>query len=135
MPGQPGEKSTQFARIAARIREEITAGQWPLGERLPGEVELARRYGVSRGTVVRALTVLREERVIITVHGQGSVIACVPVIETVAVGPADVVLARTPEEHERQALGMAPGVPLLVVRRAGGAVELYDAAVTVISGQ
>ena len=136
MPGQPGDKSAQFARVAARVREEIVRGVWPLGERLPGEIALAARYGVSRGTVVRALELLRDESIIVTVHGQGSRVAVVPVVQIIRVGPGDRVFARLPEDHERETLGIAPGVPLLVVTRAGSdAPELYDAAVTIVTGQ
>lgn len=134
MPGTPGDKRTQFARVAARIREEVTAGAWRLGEQLPPENGLAERYGVSRGTVVRALAQLRAEGVIMTVHGRGSQIASVPAVSVVRVGPDDLAITRMPEDEERDSLGMAPGVPLLVVTRAGAKPELYDGAVTVIRG-
>jgi GntR family transcriptional regulator/MocR family aminotransferase len=135
MPGRPGDKRAQFARVAARIREEVRDGWWRLGQRLPPEAELAARYGVSRGTVVRALDVLRAEGLVVTVHGQGSEIASVPEVAVVRLGPADSAVARMPEDHERDALGMPPGVPLIVVRRPGaGGPELYDGAVTVVRG-
>lgn len=135
MPGSPGDKRAQFARVAARIREEVTAGTWRLGQQLPSETALAARYGVSRGTVVRALVQLRAEGVIMTVHGRGSEIASVPAVTVISLGPADTAITRLPEDGERDALGMAPGVPLLVVTRPGGAApELYDGAVTVIRG-
>jgi hypothetical protein len=135
MPGIEGDKSAQFARVAARVREEIVRGVWELGERLPGELDLAARYGVSRGTVGRALVLLRAEGIVVTVHGQGSRVAAVPAVTVVRVGPGDQAVARLPEDAEREALGMAPGVPLLVVTRAGGAAELYDAAVTIVTGR
>ena len=42
-----------------RLREEIAAGTWPVGTKLPGETTLAAQLGVGRSTVreaVRALT-------------------------------------------------------------------------------
>lgn len=134
MPGQPGDKSAQFARVAARLREQITSGTWRLGQRLPPELELKETYGVSRGTIVRALNQLRAEGLIMTVHGQGSEVAAVPAVTAVRVGPADIAMARLPDDQERDALGMAPGVPLLIVTRSGGSPEFYDGAVTVIRG-
>lgn len=135
MPGRPGEKRTQYARVAARIRQDVTDGSLALGQRLPTENELAAIYGVSRGTVVRALDVLRAEGVIDTVHGQGSRIAAIPEVAVVLLGPADTAVTRMPDDHERDALNMAPGVPLLVVTRgAGGNRELYNGALTVIRG-
>jgi DNA-binding FadR family transcriptional regulator len=128
MPGGPGEKRAVSARIAARIREEITAGVWRLGQRLPPEFELAAAYGVSRGTVVRALELLRGEGLVMTVHGQGSQVAAIPELAIVVLGPGDSAAARMPDDHERDA-------PLMVVTRRGGAAPgLYDAAVTVIRG-
>jgi GntR family transcriptional regulator len=135
MPGRPGDKKTVYARVAARIREQVIAGAWQLGQRLPSEGELAEDYGVSRGTVNRALQVLRDEGVIMTIHGRGSTVAVVPDVTVVRLGRGDTVLARMPDDAERDAMGLAPGVPLLAVtRHAGTEPELYDAAVTVIRG-
>ena len=136
MPGRPGNKSAQFARVAARIREKVTSGEWPPGYRLPPENQLKETYGVSRGTVVRALDVLRDEGVITTVHGQGSFVAIEPDVTVVRVGPDDTVITRLPEDGERDALGMAPGVPLFAVTRPGAdGPELYNGAATVIRGR
>lgn len=134
MPGSPGDKSAQFARVAARLRQSITDGTLQLGERLPSEGALSERYGVSRGTVVRALQRLRDEGLIVTVHGQGSVVAFVPVVAVVRVGPGDIVVTRMPDDEERDQLGMAPGVPLFVVTRPAAGPEVYDGAVTVVRG-
>jgi DNA-binding FadR family transcriptional regulator len=135
MPDERGDKTSQWARVAARLREEITAGAWQPGEPIPGELALAERYGVARGTVQKALALLRAEGVIYTLHGQGSYIALVPVVRVVELGPADRLTARMPEDAERQALGMAPGVPLIVIARPGAAPELHDGAVTMVTGQ
>jgi DNA-binding transcriptional MocR family regulator len=135
MPGRPGDKSAQFIRVAARIREKVMSREWPLGHRLPAEYELAEAYGVSRGTIVRALEQLRDEGLIMTTHGQGSAVAVEPDVTVVRVGPGDAVMTRLPEDSERDALNIPPGVPLLAVTRPGAAEpELYNGAVTVIRG-
>ncbi|MCW7944402.1 GntR family transcriptional regulator [Streptomyces hygroscopicus] len=41
-----------------RLREEITAGTWAVGTKLPGETTLARTLGVGRSTVREALRAL-----------------------------------------------------------------------------
>lgn len=128
------DKGAQWARVAARLRADIAEGRLSLGERIAGEIELAARYGVSRGVVQRALMQLRNEGLLYTVHGQGSYVASRPVLNTVTVGAADRVAARLPEDDERVALGMAPGVPLIVVTRPGADPEYYDAAVTIVRG-
>jgi GntR family transcriptional regulator len=135
MPAERGEKTSQWARVAARVREAIIAGAWQPGQLIPGELALMELYNVARGTVQRALRQLREEGVIVTQHGQGSYVAVVPVIRVVGLGPDDRLTARMPEDAERQALGMAPGVPVIVIARPGAAPELHDGAVTMVTGR
>lgn len=50
--------------IREAIRARIVAGEWELGERIPGEVDLAQEYGCSRTTVNRALQALADEGVV-----------------------------------------------------------------------
>lgn len=58
--------------IARELRREITSGRLPRGARLPGEVALAERFGVSRTTVRSALAQLAEAGLIATRIGKGS---------------------------------------------------------------
>jgi len=46
------------AQLADRLRALIEVGEWPVGERIPGEHRLAEEFGVSRGTVREALRAL-----------------------------------------------------------------------------
>lgn len=50
--------------IREAIRERIVAGEWQLGELIPGEVEFAEEYACSRTTVNRALQALAEEGIV-----------------------------------------------------------------------
>ena len=52
------------AAIAAQLRDAIVAGELVSDERLPGEQELAERYGVSRPTVREALKRLAAQNLI-----------------------------------------------------------------------
>jgi GntR family histidine utilization transcriptional repressor len=47
--------------IREAIRARIVAGEWQLGELIPGEAEFAEAFGCSRTTVNRALQALAEE--------------------------------------------------------------------------
>ncbi|MEU4423218.1 FCD domain-containing protein [Actinoplanes sp. NPDC024001] len=42
-------------QISDEFRQLIATGQWPVGTRIPGELQLAEELGVSRGTVREAL--------------------------------------------------------------------------------
>ena len=42
-------------QVFAQMKEQILRGEWPPGEKIPSENELARQFGVSRITVRNAL--------------------------------------------------------------------------------
>jgi DNA-binding GntR family transcriptional regulator len=63
-----------FRRLAQSIGDAIGDGTYAVGERLPTEIELARRHGVSRHTVREALGTLRDRGLIESRQGIGSVV-------------------------------------------------------------
>lgn len=63
-----------YRQIAADLRERIRAGQLKAGERLPTEVELREKYGVSRNTVRLAFAMLQNEGMITSVQGRGTIV-------------------------------------------------------------
>lgn len=66
------EIQLKHERIAAALAREIRSGLVRRGAQLPGEVELARRFSVSRNTVRAALAGLAEDGLITTRTGKGS---------------------------------------------------------------
>jgi DNA-binding transcriptional MocR family regulator len=60
------------AGLATAIRLSIVDGRIPVGARFPSERALSSQLGVSRGTVVRALSSLRDDGWVTTRHGSGS---------------------------------------------------------------
>ncbi|MFD0888624.1 GntR family transcriptional regulator, partial [Streptosporangium algeriense] len=44
----PLTRSPLADQAARTLREQVASGHWPVGTRLPGENELARRLGVGR---------------------------------------------------------------------------------------
>jgi GntR family phosphonate transport system transcriptional regulator len=61
-----------WRRIADSIRLDIVGGKMARGDRLPGEMALAERFGVNRHTVRRALAVLQEEGAVTSEQGRGT---------------------------------------------------------------
>ncbi|GAA1772769.1 winged helix-turn-helix domain-containing protein [Streptomonospora arabica] len=64
-----------YAALAEHVVARVEAGDLVPGARLPAERDLAEEYGVAYMTVRRAMQVLRERGVIVTVHGKGTFIA------------------------------------------------------------
>lgn len=55
-----------------RLKEEIAQGVYRSGEKIPGENELAEKYGMSRQTVRQALSLLEQELLIERRQGSGT---------------------------------------------------------------
>lgn len=62
-------------QISDWIRRQIESGAYSVDEKLPSENELARKFGVSRVTVRRALQTLENEQRIYRCQGLGSFVA------------------------------------------------------------
>ena len=61
-----------YVQLAGRIEALISEGAYPVGARLPGEEELARRYVLNRNTVRHALALLAQSGLVRTERGVGS---------------------------------------------------------------
>ncbi|MFE6484102.1 GntR family transcriptional regulator [Streptomyces sp. NPDC057757] len=67
--GSPG--TAPYEQIMADLMEQIRKGDLPAGTRLPSEAALVDKYGVSRGTVRRALRELETAGHVEARHGVG----------------------------------------------------------------
>jgi GntR family phosphonate transport system transcriptional regulator len=63
---------TLWRRIADDLEQDIAHGTHAAGDRLPGEVEIAARFGVNRHTVRRALAELTERGLVRAARGSGT---------------------------------------------------------------
>ncbi len=63
---------TLSTTIAADLRDRIARGEWVNGDRLPGEMELAEAYDVSRATIRTALQDLGSRGLTVTRRGAGT---------------------------------------------------------------
>jgi GntR family transcriptional regulator len=116
-----------YYQLATVLRENITSGRVGIGDRLPTEAELVRKYAVSRATVRGALQNLKEEGLIRREAGRGTFVAGMPkftgtlkmdgtlnglIAMGLATSPKLVELREvTVNPHEAEVLGMEPGTP------------------------
>ncbi len=61
-----------YLQLRDVLRERIASGQWKPGLAIPNEGELAREFGVSPGTMRKALTMMEDERLVDRRQGRGT---------------------------------------------------------------
>lgn len=62
----------EYVKVADRIAEDIASGKLASGAALPGERAMTELYGVSIGTVRRAVRELRERGLVATLPAKGT---------------------------------------------------------------
>jgi GntR family transcriptional regulator len=62
----------KYAQVVAEIKRRIERGDYPPGSLLPSEHQLVADFGVSRPTIVKSLSALRQDGWIDTQQGRGS---------------------------------------------------------------
>jgi DNA-binding transcriptional regulator YhcF (GntR family) len=62
-------------QIAAQIREKIKSGELAAGDRVPSTREIMRRWGVAMATASKVLAILKEDGLVRTRPGAGTVVA------------------------------------------------------------
>ena len=62
----------KYRQLLIILRNQILSGQIAPGERIPSEEDIIGIYGLSRGTVRKAISQLEAEKLIETEHGVGS---------------------------------------------------------------
>jgi len=64
-----------YRQIKLLITEGLENGQWKPGQSIPSEIELAKRFNVSQGTVRKAVAELAQENVLVRRQGRGTFVA------------------------------------------------------------
>ncbi len=67
--------SPLYRQIQALLVRSLQAGEWLPGRAIPSEVELAARFGVSQGTVRKAIDEMATENVLVRRQGKGTFVA------------------------------------------------------------
>src|SRR3984885_1979541 len=128
---ESGEKV--YLQIARAIRDRIISGDLPVGAQIPSGSQIKQEWGVNRLTGAQAVEELRKAGLVTTKPGVGTFVTATPASQVVVLRPGDRVIAQMPSEEERERLSTGHITPVLIVTRADGSVEPYNAAVTVMT--
>ena len=111
--GRDGGGRGDADRLRWRIEQDLRAGRWQPGERMPTERAFSEQYGVARNTVRRALQALEAQALLMRRVGRGTFrsVAAAPgpgfVMDGGALSPSDVVECRLLFEPEMAPLAVA----------------------------
>lgn len=139
------ETQTTWHDVQAEVLRRIRSGEWPAGETIPGEIDLAREFDCARATIGRALRALAEDGLLDRRRRAGTRVVAQPVrratlsipvirqeVESRGSGYRAVLLERTETPAPAPVaarMGLAPGTPLLHLRTlhmADGRAHCYE---------
>ncbi|MDR2365442.1 MAG: GntR family transcriptional regulator [Zoogloeaceae bacterium] len=67
--------SPLYRQIKDLLLRALSAGEWAAGALIPSETELAARFGVSQGTVRKAIDEMADENLLVRRQGKGTFVA------------------------------------------------------------
>ena len=136
--------SPLYQQIRALILRSLESGEWKPGDIIPSELELAARYGVSQGTVRKAIDEMAAENLLVRRQGKGTFVpthkdphnsqrflriaaneGSLPPLSSV---PGECWRAKAGVDVAR-ILAIESGAPIIIVRRvlqAGGEPAVFD---------
>lgn len=121
-----------YLQLTRIIRDMIISGELSVGAQVPSGAQMKREWGVNRLTGAMAVEELRKAGLVVTRPGVGTFVAATPAKQVIELRRGDRVVSRMPTEEERERLSTGYLTPVLIVTRADGQVEPYNAAVTVV---
>jgi GntR family transcriptional regulator len=68
----PDSATPVYVQVADILRARIEAGQLLPDRPVPSETHLQQEFGVARGTARKAIALLRDQGLVVTVKGRGS---------------------------------------------------------------
>lgn len=124
--------SPLYQQIKSLIVQALDAGEWAPGQTIPCEQELAQRFGVSQGTVRKAVDELAAGNILVRKQGKGTFVAshqdphaAFRFLRLQAIDggslqhtsvPLECLRGKAGQEAARN-LGVEPGYPVVIVRR------------------
>jgi GntR family transcriptional regulator of arabinose operon len=93
-------KKTKYQRISEQLQAQIKNGILTPGDQLPGEMALAKEYGVSRLTVRQALGNLAAENIVTSIQGKGSFVSQRPAVTSPSLKTVHLLSFSVHENHD-----------------------------------
>jgi GntR family transcriptional regulator len=75
MPNTTPSFQPLYVQVKRLLEKSLEAGEWRPGEAIPSESVLAQRFGVSQGTVRKAIDALAADNLIVRRQGKGTFVA------------------------------------------------------------
>lgn len=72
MPGTPLSSKPLHQQLREILTKRIAKGEWPAGSAIPNEIELAREFGLSAGTVRKSLDWMESAQLVVRQQGRGT---------------------------------------------------------------
>jgi GntR family transcriptional regulator len=72
---EPDGPVPPYLQLAEILGGRIERGDWAANRPIPSELQLVQEFGIARGTVRRAVAVLRERGLVFTVPQRGTYVA------------------------------------------------------------
>ena len=72
MTPKPFGAKPLYVQLRDALLARVAAGQWKPGDAIPNEIEIAREYGLSAGTVRKSLDWMEAARIIVRRQGRGT---------------------------------------------------------------
>jgi DNA-binding FadR family transcriptional regulator len=123
--GPVPRRSSLCDQVIARLRNQITSGEWPVGSRIPTELELVGRLGVARNTVREAVRALAHNGLLDIRQGSGTYV--VATSELAAVMRRRFAAAPQHDVVELRGVLESTAARLAAARRTGADLRRLDA--------
>jgi len=116
---KPAKRRTLYEEISNQILKMIQDGSWLPGSRIPGEIELAQRFEVSRNSVRESIKALELVGVLIARSGKGTFVSetAMSHVTTLQIN-GDVDSESKLSELMEARAAIEPGLVALAVRKA-----------------
>jgi GntR family transcriptional regulator len=75
MPNHAPSFRPLYLQIKGLLVSSLETSEWRPGEAIPSEIDLARRFGVSQGTVRKAIDALTADNLVVRRQGKGTFVA------------------------------------------------------------